>query len=340
MMSELPIDILDGANSIGGTKILLKNNNRGLLLDFGLNFKKYGNYFEEYLKPRTCLGLNDFWDLDLIPHYDELYRPDLGQGLSSVSKQIPVDDIDGVLVSHAHEDHCGLVSFLNPKIPIISSSISLATMRAIQDSGKSDVQKQICYFYKYNKDQCRTHSIFKSPDYRSGSHLGRDAIVMTDNLIDALSELWKRKARPDGKGRDIKPGKIFNLKDADIPWDITSYPVDHSILGACAVEIETDSGNILYTGDIRNSGARRADTENFIASASSGNPWILIIEGTQVTREGECETTEEQCRDNCAALIDDYRGKFVIADFSAKNIERLFSFSEIADKLGRKLVRH
>jgi ribonuclease J len=337
-MSGLPIEILDGSNTIGGTKILVTNNNHGLLLDFGLNFKQYGIYFEEYLKPRTCFGIKDFWDLDLLPHYKDLYRPDLCQCELDAPRDLPVDTIDGVILTHAHEDHCGLISMLKSNIPIISSSTSFSIMRAVQDSGKSDVQKQICYIAQYNLEQCRNHQVLKSPDWHKNPHSGRDAFVMTNDLSDELSNLWKRKARPDGGGRNINPGEILNLDESTIDWDITSFPIDHSIMGACAVKIETESGNIFYTGDIRKSGAQRANTDSFVSKASSDSPWVLIVEGTQVTREGECKTTEEQCKENCKTLIDDYRDKFIIADFSARNIERLYSFHDIADELSRKLV--
>jgi ribonuclease J len=41
------ITILDGADTIGGNKILLEEKGRGLLLDFGMNFARYGKYYQE-----------------------------------------------------------------------------------------------------------------------------------------------------------------------------------------------------------------------------------------------------------------------------------------------------
>lgn len=333
----LPIMILDGANTIGGTKILVHEENRGLLLDFGFNFKQSGTYFEEFLKPRTYVGINDFWDLGLLPRYQELYRPDLRQIPSNNSMQLPVDDIDGVILSHAHEDHCGLISLLDESIPILSSGTSLALLRAVQDSGKSDVQKQNCYITQHVLDQCREQDILRSPNWNTSPHIGRQAIVTTNDLNDNLTNLWRRKANPDDTGRNITPGNVQNLEDTNLEWEITSFPVDHSILGACATKIETDSGNIYYTGDLRKSGAQRADTESFITEATNDS-WVLIVEGTQVTREGECETTEGQCKTNCTELIDNAPDGLVIADFSARNIERLYSFIEIAHETDRTLI--
>ncbi|MCJ7574114.1 hypothetical protein MUO93_07615 [Candidatus Bathyarchaeota archaeon] len=44
------ITVLDGADTIGGNKILLEEKGRGLLLDFGMNFARYGAYYQEFLK--------------------------------------------------------------------------------------------------------------------------------------------------------------------------------------------------------------------------------------------------------------------------------------------------
>jgi len=41
------ITVLDGADTIGGNKILLEEEGRGILLDFGMNFARYGAYYQE-----------------------------------------------------------------------------------------------------------------------------------------------------------------------------------------------------------------------------------------------------------------------------------------------------
>jgi ribonuclease J len=46
--------------------------------------------------------------------------------------------------------------------------------------------------------------------------------------------------------------------------EVETFPVDHSLPGACAFIMHTSMGSIGYTGDIRFHGRRRADTEKFI----------------------------------------------------------------------------
>ena len=187
VMSEIPVEVLDGKDTIGGTKILVTNNDQGLLLDFGLNFNHFGKYFEEYLKPRSCVGIKDFWDLNLLPKYRDLYRPDLIACDLHNPRDLPVTSIDGVVLSHAHVDHCGLISLLKSDIPIITSGISAAILRANQDSGKSEQQNQICYIAEYKLETSRSHNVLKSPNYRSSPHNGRNVLVITNDLSDELT---------------------------------------------------------------------------------------------------------------------------------------------------------
>ena len=53
------LTIFDGADTIGGNKILLEKKGRRLLLDFGMNFARYGAYYQEFLKERSNRGIYD-----------------------------------------------------------------------------------------------------------------------------------------------------------------------------------------------------------------------------------------------------------------------------------------
>ncbi len=121
--------ILDGAEAIGGTKLYLQSEGTGLLLDFGINYKRWGLYYEEYLKPRAARGLLDLLALGLAPRVGRLYRPDLfPQGYHPDLPELPVE---GVLISHAHLDHCGLLGLLRPEIPVHASALSATIMKAV-----------------------------------------------------------------------------------------------------------------------------------------------------------------------------------------------------------------
>ena len=48
------LTVYDGANVVDGNKIYLEHDGKGVFLDFGKNFSKYGLFFEEPMKNSTC----------------------------------------------------------------------------------------------------------------------------------------------------------------------------------------------------------------------------------------------------------------------------------------------
>ena len=92
------LTIYDGANGIGGNKIYLEENGKGVFLDFGKNFGKYGLFYEEFLKNRDTRGIHDLVYLDLLPKLN-IYRPDLIPS-DLFLNQHPAMNIAAVLLSH------------------------------------------------------------------------------------------------------------------------------------------------------------------------------------------------------------------------------------------------
>ncbi len=70
------ITVYDGAESIGGNKIYVEENGRGVFLDFGMNFARYGEYYAEFLSDRSTRGIHDPLYLGFIPKLN-IYRSDL-----------------------------------------------------------------------------------------------------------------------------------------------------------------------------------------------------------------------------------------------------------------------
>ena len=51
------IQFFGGINEIGGNKILLKDGDTRIFLDFSMSFGQSGEYFSEFLNPRKCNGI-------------------------------------------------------------------------------------------------------------------------------------------------------------------------------------------------------------------------------------------------------------------------------------------
>ena len=136
--------VYDGANGIGGNKLYLEEKGKGVFLDFGKNFGKYGAFYEEFLKNRDTRGIHDLIHLDLLPKLN-IYRSDLIPSDLSIS-QFPALNVAAVLLSHAHVDHCGNIGMLRKDIPIVASPESIAIMKGMQDTVNSSIEGDTTYF--------------------------------------------------------------------------------------------------------------------------------------------------------------------------------------------------
>lgn len=109
------IDIFGGKNEIGGNKILVEHQGTRIILDFGMSFNQNSKYCSEFLQPRKCSALTDFFELGLLPDIKGIYRTDY---LKHMGKPEEKREIDAVLLTHAHADHAQYIHFLRYDIPV------------------------------------------------------------------------------------------------------------------------------------------------------------------------------------------------------------------------------
>jgi ribonuclease J len=321
------ITVYDGARTIGGTKIFLEADETRLFLDFGLNFKKYGLYFEEFLKPRTARGIYDLLTLGLAPALAGIYRDDIfPEDIDKLAGK-PLD-IQAIFLSHAHLDHCGLVGLLDPEIPVFCSAMTAVITKSLQDTGKASFETEIVYFSPKNYIEKSSRAL------RSN---GRKYCVRRFYIVDKadLSEINKEFWQECFKSKKFQSlplqqasGRVGNLS-------FQALPVDHSIYGAMAYAFETSSGWVVYTGDFRLHGSQ-SESQEFIERLSTLPITLLIVEGTNVDKKSI--VSEGEVYENCLRAVQKVGGKIVIADFSPRNIERLQVFLRIAKATNRRLV--
>lgn len=330
------ITVYDGANGIGGNKIYVEEKGKGVFLDFGKNFGKYGVYYEEFLKNRDTRGIHDLIHLGLIPKIN-IYRPDLAPADIDMSPY-PRLPVKAVLLSHAHVDHSGNIGLLDKGIPIIASPLSIALLKGMQDSGMSSVDSDAAY----NSPRVPADGGMLLESERKAPHQGRDFFCTTTpgpGLLDLLS----RRPGQDGRNaRGYLPGACRPLDTAALPFVVEACGVDHSIFGAVAYLLKGDT-TIAYTGDFRLHGKQGDRTRDFVSRAKDAS--VLIIEGTRASRDtgpegdsmDQAASSERTVYDTCLAAAGEAKG-LVIADFSPRNFERLETFLAISGKTGRKLV--
>ncbi len=340
-MTPPELTILDGHQSIGGTKILFEQGATGVLLDFGTNYQRMSRFFEEYLQPRPTRGLVDQIELGLLPRRAGLYRRDLlpSQDYPNGDADWPGRRIDALLLSHGHLDHCGAMAFLDPEIPVIGSPTTVALLRSWQESGKSDVTSEVTYLGPRQPVDGSGGRLIETD--RTAAKQSREFRLLGE-APTGLRDLLERSPFAGDRTR-FEPRAITSAPDRiGDGLRYAAYPVDHSVYGAMAYVIEADGGPVAYSGDLRFHGEKGRETEAFVRALEARPPELLIVEGTRLTARddapAQARVSEDDVERNCRARVEEYPGRLVVADFGPRNVERLRRFRRIALDTGRQLV--
>ncbi|MBD3253931.1 MAG: MBL fold metallo-hydrolase [Candidatus Lokiarchaeota archaeon] len=325
------ITIYDGANTIGGNKIYLEEKERGIFLDFGMNFHAYDKFFQEFLKYRSNRGIYDLFHLDLIPKLN-IYRKDIvPPDLNMMG--YPKLNIEAILLSHAHMDHYGNIGFLRKDIPLVASKTTLALVKGIMDCSKFSSNIEVSLFKEREIDETNYTIKAKRGNYNFKSR----NLICTEELSDSIKGFlltdFGSAPNQDGIYHSIKCDKICDLSKNPTHFEIKAYPVDHSIYGATGYIISGER-TIAYTGDFRLHGKQANKTKKFINNAKDAS--ILIIEGTRAKRD-DLKESENDVFKNCLKIIRHSKG-LVVADFASRNLERMEIFNKIAQEVDRTLV--
>lgn len=294
-----------GVNEIGGNKILLEDKGTKVFLDFGMQMGKVNQYFAEFLNPRILSGMGDLFEFDLLPQLKGLYRRDYSQHMGYSDDHNTDTEFHGVLLSHAHIDHCAYIHYLRPEIPIFCSEATKLILQSFQDMGSHE--EYITY-----KENFKIYDNTRREKSRAKNEQNREERPRDIRLLE-----------------DYKKFKIDDI-------EIEPIPIDHSLPGVYGFLIHTSSGTAIgYTADIRFHGRRSADSQSFVDKCGSAKLDYLLCEGTRIHKDSS--KTEQYVEESVKEIIDD-SGQLVVCSYPGRDLDRLLSFYKSAKSAGRDLV--
>lgn len=330
---DLSLYVFGGWNEIGGNQILLSTKAGSLLLDFGKSFGRWKRYFTEFINPRSGFGVRDLLFLGLLPPVRGLYRDTSEDTLIATELdrlRLSKSDLDGeriagLLLSHAHLDHTGAIAYLRNDLPIIATGTTAAIAKAMQDTGQTNLESEITYL---NPRTLNDEGILSS---KRNGYLRRPFKLIGGTLPTQFANRTPSKTKPlVGAPWEQFGGKLGS-------YTIEALPVDHSVPGAVAFCVGTESGSVVYTGDLRRHGRWSKNTEETVRKLALREITLLIVEGTRLGRSSKTYT-EAQVKEALHALIRQHSDAPIIVDFAPRNLERMLSCVEIGREVGRKLV--
>ncbi|MEM4311701.1 MAG: MBL fold metallo-hydrolase [Nitrososphaerales archaeon] len=149
------ITLYGGVGKIGGNIILLEANEERILLDFGKDFEQYAKYFEyPFNLPTTSLE-KELIKTNIVPKIKSHSGEEL-RILANFEDNKILDegdvDLNGVFISHAHYDHCGLYSLLKSSAKVYMGKMSKLIINCLQ-STKREISIEDKMFWIKNEEK-------------------------------------------------------------------------------------------------------------------------------------------------------------------------------------------
>lgn len=205
-----------GTNEIGGSCIELQSGNSRILLDFGmplLNSKGKAFNFREFEK----LSINELISKNVLPNIKGAYADN--------------SMINGLIISHSHADHYGLMQYLNKDIPVWigEATHEILKLNNIFQGQENHIEKPN-YFEKWKKFKIYDFTI--TPYWND--HSAFDAYSF---LIEAKGKklFYSGDLRSHGRKKEVYNNFIKNP-----PKDIDCLIMEGTTIGRNAKKSKTE----------------------------------------------------------------------------------------------------
>lgn len=136
--------------------------------------------------------------------------------------------------------------------------------------------------------------------------------------------------------------KIINIKTIDQKirlgdFKVSFFKIEHSVMDAVGVILETPEGTIIHPGDWTVGRDEKGDrTISYENLSKLPHPTVLMLESLGATDHSE-PPSEQKMYENLTEIIDSSSGKTIIATF-ASQVERIGKIFDICQRAGKKVA--
>lgn len=266
--------------------------------------------------------------------------------------------------------------FHGPKneIPVISSKIK--GLRIIPLGGQEEVGRNMTVF-EYGSDIVILDMGIQFPEedmpgvdyivpdvsYLKGKEDRIRGVIFSHGHLDHIGAapiLLKQLNYPSIVGRDFTLAlikkkmedyekdsvgrlKIINIKNVEQKislgaFKVSFFKVEHSVMDAVGVILETPDGTVIHPGDWtigRDEKGQRTVSYEYLSKLP--RPTVLMLESLGATDKSENDAPESKMYENLEKIISTPKGKVIIATFSSQ-VERIGKILDICHKLGKKVA--
>lgn len=167
--------------------------------------------------------------------------------------------------------------------------------------------------------------------------LGNPVIVGMDLTLAMIKH--KQEDYKKGTADKLKTIRIKNIKDRVRlgKFNISFFQVEHSVMDAVGVIIETPSGTVIHPGDWMLGRDKKGNpTLDYSHLSKLPRPTVLMLESLGVVNEKK-SVDDETIYKNLYTILESSPGRVIIGTFSSQ-IERIKWIIDSAVKLGKNVV--
>jgi len=173
------------------------------------------------------------------------------------------------------------------------------------------------------------------------SHGHMDHIGAAPILLKKLQDMVKYRMEDYDKGssKKIKTLYIKDIKKSIKLGEFTLkfFPVDHAIMDAMGVILETPSGTVIHPGDwMMEHDPIKKEKITYNHLAKLQKPTVLMLESLGSTNT-KVPVTEKEMFNNLKKIIREAPGRIIIATFSSQ-VERIKEILDYANTINKKVA--